>query len=322
MKPEAYAEIYWPGTSIKVNFEGTGIKALLKDEHGDNYFNIIIDDDSICILRPDTLQNIYTLASGLSPGTHSVELFKRNGWEKGKTWFYGFRTTGGTTILPAGQEKDRRIEFYGNSITVGYSIEDYSGKDRHDSTYTNNYLSYAAITARHFNAEYSCIARGGIGVMVSWYPLIMPEMYDRLDPFDENSHWDFSKYVPQLVIVNLFQNDSWIVNREDTDYFKYRFNNGPPDEEYIIKAYSDFISTIRKKYPESHIICMLGNMDITRDDSPWPGYVKKAVTGMDDSKIYTLVVPFKNTPGHPRVEEQQILADSLIGFITRNIEDY
>jgi hypothetical protein len=39
------------------------------------------------------------------------------------------------------------MEFYGNSITAGYAIEDFSGNDQPDSTYTNNYLSYAAITA-------------------------------------------------------------------------------------------------------------------------------------------------------------------------------
>ena len=36
-------EIYWSGTSIKINFEGTSVKAILNDEHGTNYFNIIID---------------------------------------------------------------------------------------------------------------------------------------------------------------------------------------------------------------------------------------------------------------------------------------
>ena len=30
------AEIYWPGSSVKIRFKGTGIKAILKDQRGDN----------------------------------------------------------------------------------------------------------------------------------------------------------------------------------------------------------------------------------------------------------------------------------------------
>ena len=72
----------------------------------------------------------------------------------------------------------------------------------HDSPngyYENNYDAYAAITARHFNAQYHCTSKSGIGIMVSWFPLIMPEMYNRLDPTDSTSKWDFSKYTRTLL---------------------------------------------------------------------------------------------------------------------------
>lgn len=320
MNEQGFAEIYWPGSSIKILFEGTGIKALLKDENGENYFNVILDGDSISILKPDTLQTIYTLATGLSSGSHTIELFKRTEWDRGKTWFYGFKTGKKTKILTPGPSKKKSIEFYGNSITAGYAVEDYSGKDSPDSIFTNNYLSYAAITARHFNAAYSCIARGGIGIMVSWYPLIMPELYNRLDPEDEYSLWDFSKFTPEVVVVNLFQNDSWIVKMNDYEEFQHRFRTQAPDEDFIIQSYSGFLRLLRTKYPESHIICMLGNMDITREGSPWPGYIEKAVAGMEDEKTYTLFVAFKQTPGHPRIEEQEEMANKLIDFIEVNID--
>ncbi len=40
-------ELYWSGTSIKFNFEGESISALIEDEKGDNYHNVIIDNDSL-----------------------------------------------------------------------------------------------------------------------------------------------------------------------------------------------------------------------------------------------------------------------------------
>jgi hypothetical protein len=56
------AEIYWSGTSIKFNFEGASISALIKDEKGDNYYNIIIDNEAPFILRPGTNKQYYQLA--------------------------------------------------------------------------------------------------------------------------------------------------------------------------------------------------------------------------------------------------------------------
>ena len=41
------AALNWSGTSVKINFEGSSVQALLQDEHGDNYYNIIIDSDNI-----------------------------------------------------------------------------------------------------------------------------------------------------------------------------------------------------------------------------------------------------------------------------------
>ena len=60
---------------------------------------------------------------------------------------------------------------------------------------------------------------------------------------------------------------------------------------------------------------MLGNMDVTKQGSEWPGYVKEAVARVGDTKIYTLFVPYKDSPGHPKVNEQKLIADKLTAFI-------
>jgi hypothetical protein len=60
-------------------------------------------------------------------------------------------------------------------------------------------------------------------------------------------------------------------------------------------------------------------MDATREGSPWPGYIRDTVSGLKDKKIYTHFFPYKDTPGHPKVEEQKAMADDLIRFIEKNI---
>jgi len=310
--------LYWSGTNITARFTGQELKALLRDERGDNYFNIVIDGDSLRYIKLDTVKKYYTLAAGLSPGEHTVELIKRNEWDTGKTWFYGLEVTGQMAALPPANK--RVIEFFGNSITAGYAIEDNTGSDRSDSIYTNNYYTYAALTARHYNADAYFTVKSGIGIMVSWFPLIMPELYDRLDPSDSLSQWDFKKVTPQIVVINLFQNDSWLVEKPDHPSFKQRFGDKAPDKTQIVAAYKSFVTKVRGVYPDAHIICALGSMDATREGSPWPGYIQQAVDELSDKKIYTHFFPFINKGGHPRKDDNTKMAEELIAFIDKNIK--
>ena len=94
MYNDSAAVLSWPGTSVTIWFEGTNISAILQDADTANYYNIILDDNNISKIHTDTVKQIYSLASGLSDGKHKVELFKRTEWDKGKTFFYGFETSG------------------------------------------------------------------------------------------------------------------------------------------------------------------------------------------------------------------------------------
>ncbi|MCB0665981.1 MAG: hypothetical protein KDC80_09180 [Saprospiraceae bacterium] len=312
-------DLYWSGSSIRINFEGESVEALLQDETGDNYYNVIIDNTEPLLLRPDTSERYYLLASQLTSGTHSLEIFKRTEWNRGKTRFEGFRIEGKAKILAKPHDRERKIEFYGNSITAGYAVEDTTGLDRPDSTFTNHYLSYAAMVARHYNAESQCICKSGIGITISWFPLIMPDIYDRLVPDDSNSLWDFSLYRPDLVVINLFQNDSWLVNMPERPEFKKNFGDTAPSDHELILAYEKFIAELRLHYPETPIICALGNMDATKKGSKWMEYIERAAANLHDAKIYTHFFPYKETPGHPSVEEQELMAQSLIEFIDSTI---
>jgi len=307
------SEIYWSGSSIKINFKGTKASISLDDQNGTNYFNVIIDGIPSRVLKLEKGKKEYLLADNLLDKKHSIALTKRNEWTFGKTLFFNFTITG--ELLEKEERKPLFIEFYGDSITTGHGNEDYSGNDEPEGNVTNNYNAYNSITARAINAEYSCIARGGIGIMVSWFDMIIPEMYYLLNPNEVNSKWDFTSKQPDIVVINLFQNDSWIVKLPENEQYKRRFGTKKPDETKIIKEYSYFIKTIRKKYSDASIICLLGNMDITKKKSEWPSYVQKAVNSLNDNKIYTCFVPYKDSPGHPKVEEHRLIASKLTEFI-------
>ncbi len=313
---DSAAVLSWSGTSVKINFTGNSVHFRMQDE-GDNYFTEVYDGKVIGVIHQPN-GNKESVLDGLTSGPHSLELFKRTEWAMGKTLFYGFKVDG--KILPSPPTKKRKIEIFGNSISCGYAILDTTGQDRGSAPYEDGYNSYAALIARHYDAEFVNTSKSGIGVTVSWFPLIMPEMYDRLDATDSTSKWDFKKYKPDLVIINLFQNDSWIVALPDNPQFKARFGTKPPTAEFLINAYSNFVKNVRGKYPMAHIICILGSMDATKAGAPWPGYIEKAVARLNDKNIYTHIIPYKGTPGHPSAKEQQAMATDLEGFIDKTIK--
>lgn len=312
---------YWTGSNVTINVEGAGeVSALLSDTRDNNFFYVVVDGKSdIAIkLRINKDKAWYTLATFTGKTAHRVQLFKITNTDDHITRLYAFKFAKGATVLPPPPKHKRRLEFIGNSITCGHGADVPSDSaDSGAPNYFNNYWAYGAITARHFNAQYHCTAKSGIGVMVSWFPQIMPEIFDRTNPGDSASKWNFSQYTPDIVVVNLFQNDSWIVNQPANAQFKARFGNSKPSEEAIVKAYANFIQSIRRRYPTAKIICCLGNMDATKEDSKWPGYIDAAVALLKDQNIVSHFFQYKNTPGHPKRKEQQAMADDLIAFIEK-----
>lgn len=316
---DSSAEFYWSGTSVSINVKGTKeLKVVLDVKRDFNYYYAIVDGNTSDLkkIKVGAGKKSYTLATFSDLKKHHIELVKITNTDDNTTYFYGFEIDKNGSILKSDKEKKRKLEFFGDSITCGHGV-DVPG-DSTDSgapKYFNNYKTYGAITARYFDTQYHCTAKSGIGIAVSWFPQIMPEIYNLVNPNDANSKWNFSSYIPDIVVVNLFQNDNWLVNEPNNEEFKVRFGTEKPKDDFMIKAYADFISKIRANYPMAQIICCLGSMDATRSGSKWPSLINSAVASLNDKKIVTHFFPYKNTGGHPKVKEQQAMADDLIQFI-------
>ncbi len=308
--------ISWPGTSIKANFTGKVLKVKLDDQFGKNYFSVIIDNEIYhpYVIEAKKGENEYTISTSLSDGKHSLEIYKRTEGEEGHTSFKGF-VIDGKLLSPPARFK-RRIEIYGDSITSGMGNEAADNARDDLLSEKNNYWAYASIAARELNAELHTISQSGIGIMISWFPFIMPQFYDQLSAVGNNdTQWNFTKWTPDLVIINLFQNDSWLIDRDK------KLQPFPTDEEKI-QAYINFVRTIRAKYPKAQIVCALGSMDATANDK-WPNYIKSAVEKMkqdyQDKKIDTLFFDFTGYGQHPRVAQNKANANKLVNFVRKKM---
>jgi lysophospholipase L1-like esterase len=308
------AVMHWAGSSVMIKFKGKSVKALLESGKKTAYLNIVIDSDRMYVLMPDSIKKWYLLADNLKDTIHTVQIFKRTNSDY--IGFYAFQLPADAKLIKL-KRRSKSIEFIGDSITLGASINDTTA-DRWQGLFTDNYFTYGALTARYFNAKYYCIAEGGVGLMVGGNPVIAEEMYNRFSFNDSKRKWDFSTYHPDLIVINLFQNDSHIITKPKHPNYIKRFGNKIPDEQYIINRYADFIQKIKRKHPNAEIICTLGSMNASKKGMPWPLYIKKAVAKLNRPDVYEYIFAYKNSPGHPEVKDHKIMADSLIHFIESN----
>jgi hypothetical protein len=296
-------------------FTGTSIKLILDDSIGVNIYSVFLDED---YERPILIwcqkgESTYSVADGLKDTTHTIMVFRRLEDDYGATRFKGFVLETGKTLVDPPPRPDRKIEFYGNSITVGMGIDAMDIEPDNKRIHYNNFLAFGAQTARNLNAEYVCIAKSGIGIMASFFDLIMPEYYNRLDPLNPDSQWDFSQWTPDVVVINLMQNDN----------SRIHILKPVPKDEEIVEAYFSFVKNIRDNYPGAHIFCVLGTMNAILVGKPWFGFIEKAVEkfhfDLEDENVYAYKFSYQGFNKHPRVRHQTKMASELTAFIQEKI---
>ncbi|HKO50745.1 MAG TPA: SGNH/GDSL hydrolase family protein [Polyangiaceae bacterium] len=294
----------WPGTAIALRFTGTAIGLTLSDS-GSNVFEVVLDGKhSVLTLQSGTKK--YELASGLAAGAHELLLYRRTEASFKETTFNGFDLAA-SAYLPGAPLPTRRLEVIGDSISAGYGNEGVNPCPFTAAT-ENQYLSYEAIAARAVNAELYTEAWSGIGMYRNYEGTtteVMPDRYPRTLPERVASTWDFGKFVPHAVVINLGTND---------------FAKGDPGAAFQ-SAYLNFVSDLRARYASARFFLALGPM-LSSDDYPKASAYLKAViaerktAGDDNLTLLEFGIQDGTTDGlgcdyHPSLETHQKMADKL-----------
>jgi len=299
-------EFSWAGTSVRTKFTGTSLKVTFNEKGAGMYYAFVGGNyNGGHVITCDQGEKTYDVASGLEDKTHDLLIYKRTDGGKATTAFLGLVLDDGAKLEAPGPRPRLRMEVYGDSISTGLGCDRARGKE-HSREATDNFFSYGSITARNIGAEFRCISKSGIGLIKSWWPTIMPQYYDRacatsLEGVGEA--WDFSRWTADLVVINIFQNDSW--TRKNTT------------SEEGVSAYIDFVKKIRGHYPEARIVCALGSMDASK--GKWAGFVKKAVQQLNDAgdkKVYSYMFKVQTGHTHPNSKVHAKMAQELTQFLT------
>jgi hypothetical protein len=293
----------YSGCAIRAVFKGTSMELILKDDSLRNMFTVIIDD-SLFVLKANRADSTYLLAENLRDTKHNLEIIRRTEWHGGNTTFLGLRLDKRRKLFPSAI-KERKIEFIGDSYTCGYGNEGKSREEHFSYETENNYQTFGAITARALNAEYVTVCRSGIGIVQGYgggRDFTMPRFYHEVIN-DSTISWDFTKYQPQLVVIDLAGNDL----------------SAPLDSVEFVDAYVTFLTRIRRNYPTATIICIAGPSSPGEGWPGWQNLIHATVDrfGKTDRSVqYFEFTPFEphGSDWHPNVAEHQRMADELIPF--------
>ena len=227
----------WSATGFVVRFDGTGASVVLDDQA--QYFTLIVDGQLQPNLATSPGEQTYVLASGLAPGEHVVELYRRTEGSFGASIFGDVQIEG--ELLPP-PPVDRRIEVVGDSITCGYGNEGVEPCGFSAET-ENAQLTYAGVAARTLGAELHMVAWSGKGVVYNYGEDMfepLPDVYDRALA-TEGAGWDFSWH-PDVVVINLGTNDF------STD--------GDPSQQLFVSEYVGFMAHLRDVHPDAYILAI------------------------------------------------------------------
>ena len=302
----------YPGVQIRTGFTGTSLTMMAKPQSG--YFMVEIDDSpahKVAILA----DSIVTLASGLADGTHqAIVTYIGEGYET-LPEFHGFCVDKGKSLIPATNVPTRKIEFIGNSITCGYGIEAHSEAEHYQDSTANYYHTYAAITARNLHAQALVVARSGIGVYRGYNgprtgdAVNMNTEYPNTLLYNDQYKWDFSRYTPDLVCINLGTNDT---------------STTGADSLLLLNGFKKLYHQVRSHYSKAKIVFLCGCMMTGKQ-------LQSAQQALDtateyahqqgDSEVYRFnFTPHDGSLGygadwHPSMRQHEKMANELVPFL-------
>lgn len=250
----------WPGCRIRVRFSGTQASVDLNEiedtwmDGAPSEWDVSVDGawgDKI-VTTPG--KKTYAIASGLTAGDHSVELYKRSEAQNGVTQFLGFDFGGGTLLAPP-PRSTRHIEVIGDSAAAGFGVEgigypndDCPGLD-YSSAWQNFRKSFGALLGESLDAELHGTVYSGKGMVKNIWrpdPDTMPIIFPLANPADESSNYDFA-WKADVVVMMLGGND-FAEGQPDEDG-----GNGPATATEFTNAYRTFVAGLRDHYPNAHI---------------------------------------------------------------------
>lgn len=309
----AGAEFSFSGSSLSLTFLGDD--AAEKPDNDENYprVAVYVDGQRAVDTLIDTAEKTVTVFNG---GEHDsvVRIIKLSECAMSTVGISCAETDDAAVLAPT-EAKPHRIEFIGDSITCGYGVDD-EDPLHHFKTGTEDVTrAYAYKTAQALGVEYSMFSTSGYGIITGYtegdekieaqrIPLYYESYgfsYDRFakNQFPHEIKWDFSRYVPEFILINLGTNDDAYCREHADRQADYTEN------------YTKFLKVVRANNPVAYILCTVGIMG-QRIFPALEKAVADYVSETGDKKISTMLFDEQNG------EKDGLVADYHPTEVTHN----
>jgi len=313
-------ELIGSAAHLSVNFDGTSciVYASIGSGGTRNYLQYELDGNYIGRLRIDGDQAIPIPIDMASTGRHQLTLYKATEAQTGPIYISKIDAK---NIEVVEANSNPIIEFIGNSITCGAS-SDLSVASCTQGQYQDHHNAYYAFgprAARALNANYFLSSVSGIGIYRTWNRNgpSMPQLYEKTDlQLQSTRQWDFSRYSPAIVTIELGTND-------------LSEGDGSPraafDSTVFIRDYIEFIKLVKSKYPTATIALL--NSPIVSGDPRMMleaclQSIKTSINKSFPNDKQLEVFSFAEITGngcfnHPSVDQQGAMAAQVQPFLQR-----
>ncbi len=303
--------------SAEITINGDGHTE--SDEKYRPRYAVIVDDEIILDELLGVKEKTVKLFEGNTPRTATVKVIHLSEANNGAVGVSSIKVNSDAAVpvIPTAK-KELSIEFIGDSITCAYGVE---GASQYEGfmTSTENFLkSYAYLTAKQLDADYSAVCYSGHGI-VSGYSSsgdamtdsLVPDYYDYVGKIGSyKTPWDFKSQKNDVIVINLGTNDNTYCTKDyETRGMEYA------------EKYAEFLNHVHEMNPDAYIICTVGTMGCTE---MYP-YIEIAVDSFRKSSGYDRIMSYQSathtqTDGygsdwHPSPITQQnsayVLADKI-----------
>lgn len=321
--------LFWTGSGFEVNVKGRELWVEIEADYEEQepWFTVLINGAPVSRQMAPKGRNKICLFRSRNPEEIKYVRFVKDSQamhddEKCMLSIHSLITDG---VFCSIDERKLKIEFIGDSITSGEGIFGDTKEEDWVSMFFSGVYSYAALTAEKLKADYRIISQSGWGVLSSWdgnTANAIPKYYEKVCGLltgDRNRRlgaaydYDFKKWQPDVVVVNLGTNDGSAFDMPEFNHSIEEFEN----------AVIMFLKKIRKYNPKADIIWGYGMLGYKMTAS-----ITRAVNAYTletgDKKVHFINLPntregMFGSRQHPGLKSHkqaaEVLSDYIMGMI-------
>ncbi|WP_340021975.1 SGNH/GDSL hydrolase family protein [Paenibacillus sp. FSL K6-1096] len=257
------------GSGVEFSFYGTAARITLAGDDiavtGNNLARIGISVNGRRVIDDQIDQPIrsYTVFESGTPQEITVRITKLSEAAMSTVGIREIAVNAAEGIQPTPRQV-HTIEFIGDSITCGYGVDDEEALHSFSTATEDVTKAYAYLTAEQLGADYSMVCYSGYGIITGYTENdqkltthLLPDYYEKVGKSEgrfggsllpQEVPWEFSRFTPELIVINLGTNDD--------SYTK----DDPAKQADYAESYVAFLQKVRRNNPDSTILCTLGIM--------------------------------------------------------------